>query len=160
MKTIFVIAIAAASFTACNNAGTGSTDTDTIITDSSFTDTMPAAPVTTDTVTSAYTPVEGDVIYRDNKVYVMKNGTWVEANNDVTLDNGAVVYKTGTVKKDKQEIKLKEGEMVSKTGNFFDKAGHAFSNAWGQTKDAVKDAGKAIDKTAKKAGAKVDSIVH
>ena len=150
MKKIFVIAFAAASFTACNNATTSSTNTDTLAN----------MPVATDTATVlAYTPAEGDVIYRDSKVYIMKNGAWVEADNDVTLDNGVVVYRTGTVKKDKKEIELKEGEVVNKTGDFFDKSGHAIANAWDDTKDAVEDAGNAVGKTAKKAGKKIDSVV-
>src|ERR1700761_2660434 len=108
MKRIFLIAFAAASFTACNNTSTSSTNADTLTTD-----TMANMPVAPDTVaTVIYAPVDGDVIYRDSKVYVMKNGAWIEADNDVTLDNGVVVYRTGTVKKDKKELKLKEGEVV------------------------------------------------
>ena len=155
MNRIFVIAFAAASFTACNNTNTSSTDADTTITD-----TMATIPEATDTVTTiTYIPAEGDVIYKDSKVYVMKNGAWVEADNDVTLDNGVVVYKTGTVKKDKKEIELKEGEVVNKAGNFFDKTGHAIANAWDDTKDAVGDAGRAVSKTAKKAGKEIDTLV-
>jgi hypothetical protein len=156
MKKIFAIAFAATSFIACNNSNTESTNTDTI-----STDTAVIAPVPTDTATAVtYVPADGDIIYRDSKVYVMKNGAWVETENDVTLDNGVVVYKTGKVRKADKEIELKEGEVVNKTGNFFDKSGHAIANAWDDTKDAVKDAGNAVGKAAKKVGKEIDTAVN
>ena len=128
-------------------------------------DTMVVAPntdVTPDTATivttEVYTPAEGDVIYKDGKTMVMRNGDWVVVDKEITLDNGVVIYKDGTVKKDKEEIKLEEGEVVNKAGNFFDRTGKAIDNAWQDTKDAVKDAGQAVGDAAKKAGKKIDTI--
>lgn len=156
MKKTFTIALAALVFTACNNTTTTETATDTTITD-----TMAAMPLTTDTtVAVTYTPGEGDVIYKDNKVYVMKNGVWVEAEKDITLGNDVVVYKTGSAERAGKKIKLKEGEAVDATGRFFDKAGKAIANAWDDTKDAIDDAAKAVDKTAKKVGNKIDTIIN
>ena len=86
MKKIIAMAFAGLSLAACNNdADTASVETDTT--------------TTTTTTTTTYTPVDGDVTYRENKVMVMRNGEWVEADDDVTLDNGVVVYRTGKVKK-------------------------------------------------------------
>lgn len=158
MKKSFAPVILITLMVACNSStDTSATDTTTSI---MATDSMAPA-VNSDTVVSVtYSLAEGDVIYRDGKVFVMKNGDWAEVHEDVILDNGAVVtYKTRTVKKDGKVIELKEGEIVNKTGNFFDKSGHAIANAWDDTKDAVKDAGEAVGKTAKKVGKKIDSAV-
>jgi len=34
----------------------------------------------------------------------MRNGAWVDADDDVKLDDGVVVYRTGHVKKDGREV--------------------------------------------------------
>ncbi len=148
MKKFIPVAIVAL-LAACNNTSTTKTDNDTVVT---TTTTVPAN-VTAD----VYTPVEGDVIYKNDKVLVMHNGEWVVADEDVTLDNGIVIDKHGKAKKGDVEITMKDGEVVSKTGNFFDKTGHAIDNAWQDTKDAVKDAGKAVGKAAKKVGKEIDT---
>lgn len=105
---------------------------------------------------TVYSPSNGDVTYRDDQVLVMRNGEWVQADSDVTLENGAIVYRDGTVKKDDRKTKLEEGEVVTRAGNFFDRAGHAIENAWDDVKQGVKDAGNEIEKEARKAGEKVD----
>ncbi len=159
MKRIFAILLTAASFTACNNNSTTTSTTDTTMAD---TGTVVAPSVTTDTVTTTtitYAPADGDVVYRDNKLYVMKNGNWVATDKVVTLNNGTVIYRDGTAKRDGKMVKLEDGEVVNKTGNFFDKSGHAIANAWGATKDAVSNAGTAVGKTAKHVGKKIDSVV-
>lgn len=146
MKKFFPIAIAA-MMAACNSSTTVE-DKDTVLA------------TTPDTVTTVvYTPVDGDVVYKDDKVFVMRNGQWVEAEDNVTLDNGVVIYTTGRAKKGDVEIELEDGEMVNKSGDFFDKTGRAIDNAWQDTKRAVKDAGKAIGKTAKKIGKEIDTAL-
>lgn len=156
MKKFPAIIIAAMLAASCNNSTSTTDTTDTIAT------TDPTMPViTTDADTTvAYVPADGDVIYRDEKVYVRENGNWAEAKRDITLDNGEVVYyKTHTIKKDGKTIELKANETVSKTGRFFDRTGQAIANAWDDTKDAVSDAGKAVGKTAKKVGKEIDTAV-
>jgi len=146
MKKFLPIAIAAV-MAACNSSNTV-TDEDTVVTETPDT-----------TIAVVYTPVDGDVIYRDSKVYVMRDGQWVEAKDDVTLDNGVVIYKTGKARKGDVEIELKDGEMVNKSGDFFDRTGKAIDNAWQDTKEAVKDAGEAVGKTAKKIGKEIDTAL-
>ena len=96
MKKIFAIAIAVVSSTACNNIET-SNDTRDSSTNSATTTATPSD--TTISASTTYTASDGDVTYRDKKVRVMKNGEWVDADKDVTLDNGVVVYRSGRVKK-------------------------------------------------------------
>jgi hypothetical protein len=157
MKKLFVLGFAALSFAACsdNQADTSTTDRDRD-------DTMDnSATVTTSTPDTAagYTAVEGDVTYTGNKVRVMRNREWVEADNDITLDDGTVVYRNGRVKKQDREIRLNDGEVVTRTGNFFDKSGRAIENAWDATKEGAKKAGKAIENTADKVGEKAKKAV-
>lgn len=147
MKTILTMAFAALTLAACND---NNADKDTVNT----TDTT----ITT-TTTTTYIPVEGDVTVREKKVMVMRNGQWVEADSDVSLDNGVVVTRSGRVVKDGQERELQEGEVVNRTGDFFDRSGRAIENAWDATKEGVKDAGQAIEKGAKKVGEKAKDVV-
>ena len=149
MKKLSVIAFAALLLGACAESTRDNKDSTTIGSDKEAT-------TTTETT---YTPQEGDVSFKDNKVLVMKNGAWVEADEDVTLDNGVVVYRTGKVRKDNKEIVLEDGEVVTRTGNFFDRTGRAIEKAWYDTKDAVKEAGKDVKKGAKKVGDKVEDAV-
>ncbi len=153
MKKIITITFAAAFLAACNdnNADNATVDRDSISTMDQTT--------TTTTTSTTYTPVDGDVTYKEKKVMVMRNGAWVDADDDVRMDNGVVVYRTGKVRKDGNEIELKEGEVVNRTGEFFDETGRAIENAWDATKEGVKDAGKALKKTTKKAGEKVEDAV-
>lgn len=184
MKKIFVLAIAAVSFAACNNTeadtttGESSTSADSVSSTSTTTpsgtsgtmggasDTALTSTSTTTSTSSVYTAADGDVVYRDKKVKVMKGGKWVDADNDVKLDNDVVVSSKGKVRKAGKEVTMKEGEIVNRTGNFFDKSGHAIENAWGATKEGAKDLGndvkegvsdavKDVKKATKKAGDKV-----
>ena len=136
------MAILATTFTACNNADTnndGVVDNDTLMTTTT----------TTATTNTTYTPGEGDATYRSGKLMVYKNGDWVAADKDVTLDNDVIVYKNGEVKKDSKTVTLNDGEVVTRTGNFFDKTGAAIEDGWNATKDGVKKAGNAIGDAAK-----------
>jgi outer membrane biogenesis lipoprotein LolB len=92
MKRIIALAFAAVSLTACNDDA--ETDTTTVDTDTTTTTT------TTTSTNTAYVPGEGDVTYREKKVMVYRNGDWVEADNDVTLDDGVVVRRSGRVERD------------------------------------------------------------
>ena len=150
MKKIIAIASAAILLAACNDNGTDNATIETTDTTSTM---------STTTVSTSYTPAEGDVTYREKKVRVWKNGDWVDADDDVKLDNGVVVYRTGKVKKDDREIELKDGEVVNRSGNFFDKTGRAIENAWDATKEGVKDAGKAVGNAAEKVGEEAKDAV-
>lgn len=154
MKKIFGLAIVSMAFFACNDNESPSINEDTRDTSTTVIETPAPA---TDNV---YVPVDGDITYRDNKVHVMRNGAWVEADDDVKLDNGVVVYRTGKVKKDGKEVELEDGVVVTKDGNFFDRTGRAIENAWDATKEGVKKAGKEIEKGAEKAGDKASDAVH
>lgn len=99
-----------------------------------------SATTETQTTTSkTYTETEGDVSYRGGKLVVYKNGAWVDADNDVTLDNGIVVYRTGRVAKDNEEYELEDGVVVRKTGDFFDRAGNTIENGWEGVKKAFRN---------------------
>lgn len=153
MKKILVLAFASASLIACNDNQTSSINDDT--TDTATV--MNESPATTTTTT--YVPADGDVTYRDHKVMVMKNGAWVEADDDVKLGNDVVVYKNGKVKKDGNMVELRDGETVNKDGDFFDKAGQKMERVWDDTKEGAKKAGDEIEKGAKKAGDKAEDAV-
>ena len=150
MKKIIVMALTAVSLAACND-GTDNATVDTKDTTSTI--------MSTTTISTSYTPAEGDVTYRDKKVRVWKNGQWVDADGDVELESGVVVHRTGRVKKEDKEIVLEDGEVVNRSGNFFDKTGHAIEKAWNATKEGVKDAGKAVGKAAEKVGEKAKDAV-
>lgn len=156
MKQFIALAIAAASFAACNDNNGNATQGDSMDTTSNMTTPTIDSTMTT---TTTYTAADGDVTYRDNKVMVMRNGEWVASDKDVTLDNGTVIYRNGKVKRDNKEIELHDGEVVNKSGDFFDRSGRAIENAWDDTKEGVKDAGKAVGNAAKKVGDKAEDAV-
>jgi hypothetical protein len=164
MKKIF-IAFPFVAMIACND---NSNSTAVPVSDTSTTTTSMSATSSSMDTTAAdktyvkrkYTPGEGDVIYRDRKVSVWKNGTYAEADKDVTLDSGIVVKRSGDVTWKDQNAKLQEGDAVSKTGDFFDNAGDKIEDAWHATKRGVKKAADAVGKTAKKTGEKVNDAVH
>jgi hypothetical protein len=112
MKKILVTA-GIAFLLSCNNEkkDSGTTETET-------------------TTTSTYTASEGDVMYKGGKVMVYRNNSWVDTDDDVTVENGIVVRRTGRVVKDNEAYELEEGVVVTRTGNFFDKAGKAIENGW------------------------------
>lgn len=151
MKKIFVIAFTAMSLVACNDADK-TTETE-ITKDTSKQSVEPTPSGTT------YAPADGDVIYRENKVYVMRNGNWAEADNDIKFDNGVTVYRNGRVVRNDMEIELRDGEIVNRTGDFLDRSGNAIDNAWEATKEGTKDAGRAVKRTAKKVGEKIGNVV-
>lgn len=134
MKKLFVIGLAAISLTACNDG-----------TDNATVETRDTTTMTTTNTASAYSAAEGDVTYRNNKVLVMRNGQWVETNEEVRLDNGVVVHRDGRVVKDNRETRIEDGEVVTRTGNFFDRTGQAIEDGWDATKRGVKKAGQKIE---------------
>lgn len=151
MKKIIALAVIAASFAACDTQ-------DKKVTTTEGTDTTGAVT----TVSTTYTPGEGDVMYKDGKVMVWRSDNWVEAEGDVTLENGIVVRRNGEVRRDDKVVVLHEGETVNRSGNFFDKTGAAIDNAWDATKKGVSKAADATEKgvnkaadAVKKAGKKV-----
>lgn len=159
MKRIMAFAFAAVSLAACgdanNNATTDRNDTS---------DPAATTPETTTTTTStsnnaAYAPAEGDVTRRDGKVMVMRNGQWVEADNDVRLNDGVVVRRNGRVVREGKEIELEEGEVVNKTGDFFDRTGRALEKGWKRTKEGAKEMGRDIRDATRKAGDKIENAV-
>ncbi len=142
MKKIFLTACVAVALTACNSSGTN--DNTTVSTDST-TNTMMAS-------TTTYTPSEGDVTYRNDKLMVYKGNQWEEADNDQTVGNGVVVHTNGVVNQGDKTDTLTDGQVVSHTGTFFDKTGHAIKDAWTSTKKGVGEAGEAVGKAAGEAG--------
>lgn len=146
MTKIFVMALTALCLAACNDTASDKTTT------------ADSTKITTATTTT-YSPVEGDVKYEGQKVLVLRNGSWVEADADVNLDNGVTVYKTGRVEKGDYEIELRDGEVVNRSGDFFDKTGNAIANAWDATKDGVSAAGRAVKKGVSKVGDKIEGAL-
>lgn len=97
---------------------------------------------TTETETSTtktYTASEGDVTYRGGKLMVYRSNSWVDADDDITVDNGIVVRRTGRVVKDNDEYELEDGVVVTKTGEFFDKAGNTIEDGWEGVKKAFRN---------------------
>lgn len=174
MKKFFLLALVAASLVACNSdtsSNSADTDSDTAVVIDSGVVEVPVI-----------TYHEGDVIRKDGKVSVWKEGNWVVVEKDIVLDNGVVIAPNGNVKsKEGKVIVLEEGAYVNRTGNFFDRAGNAIQNAWDATKtgvsnaaeatkegvkdaadatkDGLKDAGKTIKSGAEKVGEKTKQIV-
>jgi hypothetical protein len=139
MKKIFLAACALALFTACDNQGSTTNANNT-------TDTTDRSMMST----TAYTPTEGDVTFKDHQVLVYKGDKWVSTDKSLTMGNGIVVSMDGTVKNGGQVDTLTEGEIVSHTGDLYDQAGNAIHDAWDATKKGVNDAGDSIEKGANK----------
>ncbi|RYY85606.1 MAG: hypothetical protein EOO15_16565 [Chitinophagaceae bacterium] len=182
MKKIFLVA-GVALLAACNgttsseNNVQGSSTTDTATTtnnavaapgnDTGATGTNNGSGVTgteTTTTTSttssqAYAPAEGDVTRRNGKVMVYRSNSWVAADRDMNGDNGVTITRSGSVTREGKTVEIQEGETVNKSGSFFDKAGHAVSNAWDRTKSGAKEMGRDVGNAAKKVGGKVKDAV-
>jgi len=141
MKKIFLTACVAAALTACNSTDTNS---NTVTTDSTTNTSM--------NVATGYTPNDGDVTYRNDKLMIYEDTTWVETDKDQTVGNGVVVHTNGTVTNGEQTDTLTGGQIVSKSGTFFDQSGHAIKDAWSATKHGVGEAGEAVGKAAGEAG--------
>lgn len=141
MKKIFLSTCVAVALSACNSSGTN--DNTAVSTDSS-TNTMMAS-------TTTYTPSEGDVTYRNDKLMVYKGNQWEETDNDQTVGNGVVVHTNGVVNQGDKTDTLTSGQVVSHTGTFFDKTGHAIKDAWTSTKHGVGEAGEAVGNAASNA---------
>ena len=163
MKKIILMASAACFLVSCDSPKDANT-TNAITTDSNGVITQ------TTTTTRIYAPTDGDVMMKDGKTMVWKDGAWIATTGNTTMTNGMVISSDGMVRQNTRSIKLLEGEAVTKTGYFFDRAGAAIDNAWDATKrgvnkaadatgDALQDAGRAIGKGARKIGDKTDSIV-
>ena len=123
------------------------TNADTAVTDHTY-------------VKKSYAPGEGDVIYRDKKISVWRNGAYVESDKDVTLDSGIIVKRNGEVSRKDKTIKLEEGEVVSKTGEFFNSVGEKIEDGWDATKRGMKKAAAEVEKAAEKTGEKVNDAVN
>ena len=149
MKKIIVMALAAFSLAACDDADKASVETTSDTTQNT----------TATTTTTTYTPVEGDVKYEGKKVMVLRNGSWVEADADVKLDNGVTVYRNGRVERGDYEVVLEDGEVVNRSGDFFDRTGNAIESVWDATKSGVGAAGRAVKKGVSKVGDKIEGVL-
>ena len=158
MKRILVFALAASSMAACNDQK--STETTTTVSSDTAMIVTPDVTSSTTTTTTAYTPAEGDIMYRDGKVMVWRNNDYVLADKDVNLDDNIVVRKNGEVTRNGVVVRLEDGQAVTKTGRFFNKAGEAIDDAWDATKAGVKKAANAVGKGAKNVGEEVKEAVH
>lgn len=145
MKKLFIIAMSAVVFTACNDSTTHKDEVSVETPDSKEVVVMQPG----------YTAEEGDVTYRDNKLMVWKSGAWVEADNDIELDNGVKVYRNGEVKRNNEVVVLHDGEVVTKMGKFFNKAGEGIEDAWDATKKGVRTAGEKVKEGAEKVNDKI-----
>lgn len=143
MKKIFLTAFVAAALMACNSTDTDDNTTTTATADSS-TNTMMS--------TTAYTPSEGDVTFRNDKLMVYRNNGWEETTKEQTVGNGIVVHTNGAVTNGEQTDTLTDGQVVSHSGTFFDKSGRAIKDAWTSTKHGVGEAGEAVGHAAGEAG--------
>ncbi|MBX2921369.1 MAG: hypothetical protein KF746_04180 [Chitinophagaceae bacterium] len=152
MKKALFLAALTAVFAACGNESKteseGATGSDVTVTPAETNKDEAPATVT-------YTAEEGDVMWKEGKLLVYKDGNWSVAEKDITLNDGTVISLKGDISKDGKTINIKEGETVKKTGQFFDKAGNAVSNAWDAAKEAVKDGADAVKEGVKDAAGAV-----
>ncbi len=140
MKKILAIALFATVFTACNNEAENTKPEDTL---------------GTKEVTTTYTSADGDLTWKESKLYVYKNGEWVLVDKDITLADGTIITVNGEVKKGDKTINLKEGEKVTTVGEFIDNTGKKIENAWDATKEGVSDAADKVKEGAKETGEKI-----
>ena len=140
MKKLIILAFASIALAACSNNNDKDKNNN-----NDGNQTMGTETRTETTTTTTYTASEGDVTRKDGKVLIMKNGVWVDIDDDVKLDNGVVIYRTGRATRDGKEVEIVEGEYVNRNGDFFDRTGNAIENGWDRTKEAVKEAGRDID---------------
>ncbi len=153
MKRILAIAFAASCLYACGDATTNDTVSDDR-------DDAPISSPANTPNSDVYTPAEGDITYREDKIRVWRDGNWTDNDEEeVRLSNGAVVYRDGRVVRDDKEVELEEGEVVNRSGDFFDRSGKAIEKAWDDVKEGAKATGKDIEKGAKKVGEKVEDAV-
>ncbi|MBX3253820.1 MAG: hypothetical protein KF862_06730 [Chitinophagaceae bacterium] len=138
MKKMFFIAATAVVLAACDSNGSE----ETTGTDVTLTPAETGKENVADKVT--YVAEDGDVMWKDGKLLVYKDGNWSVAEKDITLNDGTTISLKGDVTKEGKTITIKEGESVKKTGEFFDKAGDAISNAWDAAKEGVKDGANAV----------------
>lgn len=153
MKKIILIAVVAMA-AACNNQKSNEvvTESDTMATN------MRSDSYST---TNAYIPAEGDVIFRDGKIRIWRDNTYVETTEPIEFENGLIVKPNGEVvrKSDNKVVVLEEGETVTKNGNLLDKAGEGIEDAWEGTKKGVRKAGEAVGTAGEKVGEAVKSAV-
>jgi hypothetical protein len=148
MKKYALIAISCLAFAACANRDKENpNDTSTVTT------------TTTTEETIAYKPVDGDMMYSNGKLMVMRNGTWVEADDDVKVEGGIVVYRNGHVTREDKTVVLSDGEIVDHSGNILDRTGRAIDNAWQDTKQGVKEVGREARNAAKEVGQEAKEAV-
>ncbi len=140
MKKILAIALFATVFTACNNEAENTKPEDTL---------------GTKEVTTTYSSADGDLTWKESKLYVYKNGEWVLVDKDITLADGTVITVKGEVKKGDKTIQLKEGEKVTTVGEFIDNTGKKIDNAWEKTKEGVSNAAENVKEGAKETGEKI-----
>ena len=161
MKRLFFVAVVAMSLVACDDQQksttvvTDSTSMDRMNADTSMVRTNP-----TTTTSSVYSPSEGDLRYRAGKLEIYKNGQFVLAETDVTIDNGVIVRRNGEVVRDGQTVRIEEGGTLTRAGRLFDKAGQGLGDAWDATKTGVRKAGEAIKKAGQKVGEETKKVVN
>jgi predicted small secreted protein len=141
MKKILAIALFATVFTACNNEAENKT--------------TPEDTLSKKEVTTTYTSADGDLNWKESKLYIYKNGEWVLVEKDITLADGTVITVNGEVKKGNKVIQLKEGEKVNTVGEFIDNTGKKIENAWDATKEGVSNAADKVKEGAKETGEKI-----
>lgn len=83
---------------------------------------------TQDTIpTEQKTQAKAVYVFKDSKMWIVKDGQKTEMNADVTLPNGMMVNTKGEVKStDGQTIALKDGQYIDEEGNIGDWKDQAF----------------------------------
>ncbi len=147
MKKFFAIACIAVSLVACKENETK---------EEKMEETIISTPTTAPMAT------EGDFMMQDNKVMVMKNGSWVAVTEPMTLPNGTVVMANGEVKnKDGVTITIAEGQRLNNEGVVVEGDGdNILDDAAGGVKKGLNEAGDAISTGAEKTGEAVSKGVQ
>jgi hypothetical protein len=151
MKKMLLLVGLAACVVACTNETDSATTTTTTRTDTSN---------NTAATTTTYTATEGDVTYRNGRVQVWRNNSWVDSDQDVTLDNGVVVRRNGRAVRNNEEVELEDGMVVNKSGRFFDKAGNVIEDGWDGVKKGANEAKEGVKKGFNEAKEEVKDVLN
>jgi hypothetical protein len=132
---------------ACNNnSSTTAAPTDSSKITNSGTDTT----VKLDTTHFMVSPTagEGDLKMKDGKMMILKNGSWEELEESVTLSNGAKVSPNGKVILKGKIMKMSEGYIAQRNGVMKDQTGKTM-NSVGTVARSGNDIEKSMDSTHK-----------
>jgi hypothetical protein len=133
MKKLLIVGVVTLLLCACNN----NSSTTTVPTDSSkITNRGTDTTVKLDTTHVMVSPTagEGDLKMKDGKMMILKNGSWEELKDSVTLSNGARISPNGKVILKGKTMNMSEGYIAQKNGVMKDQMGKTIDTVGNVTK--------------------------